>query len=93
MSQFGIEFGAPRIPGIRSLYFAYFKYLLPVVGRAFSRHRDAYSYLPASVIEFPVGADFGRLLERAGFRSVRWESLTFGIVYLYLAERPGDHVP
>lgn len=84
-----LEFGAPRIPGIRSLYAAYFRYLLPVVGRAFSRHREAYSYLPASVAEFPVGAAFGRLLGQAGFTSVRWEPLTFGIVYLYVAEREG----
>jgi demethylmenaquinone methyltransferase/2-methoxy-6-polyprenyl-1,4-benzoquinol methylase len=84
-----LEFGAPRIPGIRSLYSAYFRYLLPVVGRAFSRHREAYSYLPASVAEFPVGATFGGLLEQAGFTFVRWEPLTVGIVYLYVAERQG----
>jgi demethylmenaquinone methyltransferase/2-methoxy-6-polyprenyl-1,4-benzoquinol methylase len=80
-----LEFGAPRIPGIRSLYLAYFRYLLPIIGRAFSRHREAYSYLPASVIEFPVGAAFARILETAGFAGVRYHSLTFGIVYLYLA--------
>jgi demethylmenaquinone methyltransferase/2-methoxy-6-polyprenyl-1,4-benzoquinol methylase len=83
-----LEFGAPRVPGVRALYLAYFRYLLPVVGRVFSRHREAYSYLPASVVEFPVGADFARLLEQAGFTAVRWEPLTLGIVYLYLAERP-----
>jgi demethylmenaquinone methyltransferase/2-methoxy-6-polyprenyl-1,4-benzoquinol methylase len=80
-----LEFGAPRIPGIRSLYLAYFRYLLPIIGRAFSRHREAYSYLPASVIEFPVGAAFARILETAGFAGVRYHSLTLGIVYLYLA--------
>jgi len=83
-----LEFGAPRIPGIRTLYLAYFKYLLPLVGRAFSRHRDAYSYLPASVIEFPVGAAFAAVLERAGFGPARIRPLSFGIVYLYVADRP-----
>jgi demethylmenaquinone methyltransferase/2-methoxy-6-polyprenyl-1,4-benzoquinol methylase len=83
-----LEFGAPRIPGIRALYLAYFKYLLPLVGRAFSRHRDAYSYLPASVIEFPVGAAFAAMLERAGFAAVQIQPVSFGIVYLYVAERP-----
>jgi len=82
-----LEFGAPRIPGIRTLYLAYFKYLLPLIGRTVSRHREAYSYLPASVIEFPVGAAFARMLEQAGFSAVRYESLSFGIVYLYAARR------
>ncbi len=80
-----LEFGAPRIPGIRALYLAYFRYLLPVIGRAFSRHREAYSYLPASVIEFPVGPAFARVLETAGFVDVTYRPLTFGIVYLYVA--------
>ncbi len=84
-----LEFGAPRIPGIRTLYLAYFTYLLPLVGRLISRHREAYSYLPASVIEFPVGSAFAAVLTRAGFTSVRYRSLTFGIVYLYLAAK-GD---
>ena len=81
-----LEFGAPRLPGIRALYLAYFRYLLPLIGRVFSRHREAYAYLPASVIEFPVGAAFAQVLEAAGFTRVRYHSLTFGIVYLYLAE-------
>jgi len=83
-----LEFGAPRIPGIRTLYLAYFKYLLPLVGRTFSRHRDAYSYLPASVIDFPVGAAFAAVLERMGFAAVRIQALSLGIVYLYVADRP-----
>src|SRR5262245_51543809 len=31
-----LEFGVPRIPGIATLYLWYFKYLLPLVGRAVS---------------------------------------------------------
>src|SRR5215208_2129859 len=49
-----LEFGQPRIPGIRSLYAWYFRYLLPLVGRVISKHQSAYSYLPASVGAFPA---------------------------------------
>ena len=82
-----LEFGEPRIPGIRTLYAWYFKYLLPMVGRLVSRHQSAYSYLPASVGSFPPPAEFARTIERHGFVSVRAVPLTFGIVYLYVAER------
>jgi demethylmenaquinone methyltransferase / 2-methoxy-6-polyprenyl-1,4-benzoquinol methylase len=82
-----LEFGSPRIPGLRALYLWYFKRVLPLVGRLISKHRDAYTYLPASVVEFPTGAAFGAILTKAGFASVRFETLSFGIVYLYLAER------
>jgi demethylmenaquinone methyltransferase/2-methoxy-6-polyprenyl-1,4-benzoquinol methylase len=82
-----LEFGEPRIPGIRTLYAWYFKYLLPAVGRVVSRHQSAYSYLPASVGSFPPPAEFARTIERHGFVSVRAVPLTFGIVYLYVATR------
>ena len=83
-----LEFGFPRIPGIRTLYTWYFKYVLPRVGQAVSRHGDAYSYLPASVAEFPSDEGFANLVRQVGFTSVRYIPLTFGIVYLYLATRP-----
>ncbi len=82
-----LEFGQPRIPGIRTLYLWYFRYVLPRVGRSVSRHQSAYSYLPASVGTFPPPAEFARLIERHGFRHVEAVPLTFGIVYLYKGVR------
>lgn len=82
-----LEFGQPRIPGIRTLYSWYFRYLLPLVGRAVSKHTSAYSYLPASVGHFPPPAEFSRVIAATGFSQVRAVPLTFGIVYLYVAER------
>ena len=82
-----LEFGQPRVPGVRTLYSWYFRYLLPLVGRMVSKHRSAYSYLPASVGTFPPPAEFCRILGATGFSQVRAVPLTFGIVYLYIAER------
>jgi demethylmenaquinone methyltransferase/2-methoxy-6-polyprenyl-1,4-benzoquinol methylase len=82
-----LEFGQPRIPGIRTLYLWYFRYVLPLVGRAVSKHDSAYSYLPASVGRFPPPAEFARLIEQRGFGNVNAVPLTLGIVYLYTAER------
>ncbi len=82
-----LEFGQPRIPGLRTLYAWYFKYLLPLVGRLVSRHGSAYSYLPASVGTFPPPTEFARMVAATGFSQVRAVPLTFGIVYLYTAER------
>ena len=82
-----LEFGQPAIPGIRSLYSWYFRYVLPAVGRLVSKHNSAYSYLPASVGTFPPPQEFAQIVARQGFSNVRAVSLTFGIVYLYIAER------
>ena len=85
-----LEFGEPRIPGIRTLYSWYFRYLLPLVGRLVSHHQSAYSYLPASVGTFPPAPDFVRTIERHGFVSVSAVPLTLGIVYLYVATRRSE---
>jgi demethylmenaquinone methyltransferase / 2-methoxy-6-polyprenyl-1,4-benzoquinol methylase len=82
-----LEFGQPRIPGVRTLYAWYFRYLLPLVGRMVSKHQSAYSYLPASVGTFPPPAEFAKILAATGFSQVRAVPLTFGIVYLFVAER------
>lgn len=83
-----LEFGSPQAPVLRAVYLWYFRRVLPVVGRLISRHGDAYTYLPASVAEFPSGAAFAERLTAAGFTNVTVERLTFGVVYLYIAERP-----
>lgn len=82
-----LELGLPAIPGLRSLYLWYFRDLLPRIGRRVSRHSAAYSYLPASVGEFPSGEAFAKILRDAGFHKVKSDPMTFGIVYLYSAEK------
>ena len=80
-----LEFGFPKIPGLNAAYRAYFQHVLPRVGRLVSKHRDAYSYLPASVAEFPSPDAFAQVLRQSGFSRVESRSLTAGVVYLYLA--------
>ena len=82
-----LEFGQPRIPGVRTCYAWYFRYLLPAIGRLVSKHSSAYSYLPASVGAFPPPAEFADIISRHGFSNVRAVPLSFGIVYLYIAEK------
>jgi demethylmenaquinone methyltransferase/2-methoxy-6-polyprenyl-1,4-benzoquinol methylase len=80
-----LEFGMPRVPGVRALYEWYFHSVLPFIGRRISGHGGAYSYLPASVGSFPPPAEFVTVLRQAGFADVRAVPLTFGVVYLYTA--------
>jgi demethylmenaquinone methyltransferase/2-methoxy-6-polyprenyl-1,4-benzoquinol methylase len=80
-----LEFGAPSAPILRAVYLWYFRRVLPLIGRAVSSHGEAYAYLPASVLEFPTGEAFAEMLRRAGFTGVVYRTMTFGIVYLYVA--------
>jgi demethylmenaquinone methyltransferase / 2-methoxy-6-polyprenyl-1,4-benzoquinol methylase len=83
-----LEFGVPRIPGVKTAYLWYFTHVLPRIGRAISGHDAAYSYLPASVGTFAAPLEFVEILRSAGFADVHADPLTFGIVYLYTARLP-----
>jgi demethylmenaquinone methyltransferase / 2-methoxy-6-polyprenyl-1,4-benzoquinol methylase len=78
-----LEFTTPSWRPFRDLYLFYFLRVLPWIGRRVSRHGSAYAYLPASVLQFPTPADLAAALERAGFRAVRWRTLTGGIVAVH----------
>ena len=83
-----LEFGVPRVPGVRQAYLAYFRHVLPRIGGMVSGHASAYAYLPASVGAFPEPASVMSQLSAAGFSDVRAVPLTFGVVYLYSAGKP-----
>ncbi len=83
-----LEFGMPRTPCLGRAYGWYFRRVLPLVGRAVSGHSFAYAYLPASVAAFPAGDAFAAILREAGLSEVRFDRLTLGVVYLYMARRP-----
>jgi demethylmenaquinone methyltransferase/2-methoxy-6-polyprenyl-1,4-benzoquinol methylase len=52
-----------------------------------SKHRDAYTYLPESVLGFPSPAALARRLTAAGFAKVGFDLLTGGICAVHYATR------
>lgn len=82
-----LEFSRPRAFPVKQLYGFYSFKILPFFGRLFSRDKDAYAYLPASVAAFPDGKDFARLMERNGFRETKIRRLSFGICTIYTGKK------
>lgn len=79
-----LEFSMPNNFLIRQLYSAYFFYILPFMGRFFSKNKYAYAYLPKSVKAFPRREQFLQRLQNAGFRQTRCIPLSFGIAEIYV---------
>ena len=78
-----LEFSFPKNMILQWLYRYYFEKILPIMGRIISGHKIAYSYLPSSVINFPQGETFKKMLECSGFKNISLKPLTLGIVTLY----------
>lgn len=79
-----LELAAPQEGLLRDLYLAYFQKVLPLIGRLFSHHQFAYSYLPESVSRFPSPTRFMGMMRAAGFSKVKRRRLTLGAANLFI---------
>ena len=61
--------------------------LLPRVARIFTHNPEAYDYLAESIIAWPNQADLAEIMAKSGWREVRWENLTFGVVAVHTARK------
>jgi demethylmenaquinone methyltransferase/2-methoxy-6-polyprenyl-1,4-benzoquinol methylase len=83
-----LEFSLPTHQPMKWLYSWYFRNVLPRIGQWLARNNSsAYSYLPESVGQFPMGEALCERMRAAGMRSTRFYPLTFGIATLYVGEK------
>lgn len=82
-----VEFSHPTSRFFRGIYLNYLMRLLPRVARIFTQNPDAYDYLAESIIAWPNQADLGEIMAKSGWREVRWENLTFGVVAVHTARK------
>ena len=82
-----LEFTTPRRQPLRGSYLFYFRRVLPLIGRLVSKHRDAYSWLPASVLAFPEPEALAERMRSAGLEEVRYELLLGGICAIHVGTR------
>ena len=68
-------------------YKFYTKYMLPLVGRLFSKDRSAYAYLCESASVFPHGEALNNILRKIGFIEVKNMPQTFGVATIYSASK------
>ncbi|MGI8826831.1 MAG: bifunctional demethylmenaquinone methyltransferase/2-methoxy-6-polyprenyl-1,4-benzoquinol methylase UbiE [Chloroflexota bacterium] len=65
----------------------YMDEIVPRMGQLIARAREAYSYLPESVKDFPDAQHLGRMMQNAGLRQVKYRLMNFGTVALHWGER------
>ena len=82
-----LELSMPEFPPVKWLYKLYFLHILPWIGGLVSGDRQAYRYLPASVVGFPDHRTFMETMRECGFRNVTHKSFTFGVCRMYIGEK------
>ena len=77
-----------RMEGVLSpLYNFYFRKVLPFLAKMISGEKEAYTYLPDSVQNFPCGERMKNILLDLGFSKVEYKKLSLGIVTIYKAKK------
>jgi len=82
-----LETSVPTKFPFKQGYNIYTKYILPTIGRLFSRDTSAYAYLCESASVFPHGEDFNNILRKIGFIQVENKPQTFGVASIYVATK------
>ena len=68
-------------------YKFYTNFILPLVGKLFSKDKVAYTYLSESANSFPFGEVFNNILRKNGFSDVTHHPVTFGVATIYTARK------
>ena len=82
-----LEMTLPPNPALRRLFLFYFHRILPWIGRAISKHTNAYTWLPESTRAFPAPAELARRMEQAGFQGVGYQLYMGGVTAMHVGTR------
>lgn len=82
-----LETSVPTRTPFKQGYHLYTKYLLPLMGKIFSKDRSAYAYLSESAAQFPHGPAFNNILSKNGFIAVENKPQTLGVATIYVATK------
>lgn len=82
-----LETSVPTKPIYKQGYQIYSKYILPTIGKLFSKDKSAYKYLSESASVFPYGVELNNILSKIGFINVKDLPQTFGVASIYTASK------
>ena len=82
-----LETSVPSKTPYRQGYKFYTRYILPLIGKLFSKDRSAYKYLSESASVFPHGEALNNILRKIGFINVEDFPQTFGVATIYKSSK------
>jgi len=84
-----LELTRPASWFVSPIYHAYLCHIMPYIGRLISGNREAYSYLPRSILEFPSPREVKEIMEAAGLQRVETYRLTLGAATVHVGIKGG----
>ncbi|MGV6830912.1 MAG: bifunctional demethylmenaquinone methyltransferase/2-methoxy-6-polyprenyl-1,4-benzoquinol methylase UbiE [bacterium] len=82
-----LETSVPSKTPYKQGYHFYCKFILPTIGKLFSKDKVAYKYLSDSAAVFPHGEALNNILRKIGFINATALPQTFGAATIYIASK------
>ena len=82
-----LETSVPTKFPFKQGYTFYTKFILPIIGKIFSKDNNAYGYLSESAANFPFGEALNNILRKISFIECKAMPQTFGVATIYTATK------
>ncbi len=84
-----LELATPDNALVKPFYNLYTKHIIPWLGSRIAGNREAYTYLPESIVRFPKGEAFLDIIKNLelGIKNCLQRRMTFGICRIYLINK------
>lgn len=80
---FCLEFSHVQPKAFAKAYDLYSYNIIPRLGEKVANDRDSYQYLVESIRKFPTQKQLSKRMQNAGFKRVRYNNMSFGIVAVH----------
>ena len=78
-----LEFSKVNDYFLQKIYDAYSFKIIPKLGEITMNDRESYQYLVESIRKFPSQDEFKKMIEKAGFKNVKYKNLSFGAAAIH----------
>ena len=82
-----LETSVPTQFPFKQGYYVYTNFIMPTIGKLFSKDQKAYTYLSNSAQNFPFGEALNNILRKIGFIDVKHVPQTMGVATIYKASK------
>ncbi|MFN8672970.1 MAG: bifunctional demethylmenaquinone methyltransferase/2-methoxy-6-polyprenyl-1,4-benzoquinol methylase UbiE [Candidatus Sericytochromatia bacterium] len=80
-----LDLGKPTIPVYKDFYYFYFYKIMPSITSFFQGKKEAYSYLPNSLDEYPAQKGIIEIMKKEGLKEVRCYDFAGGATAIHVA--------
>lgn len=83
-----LETSQPAMPVFRQLYYVYFGYVMPFLGKLLAKSYKQYSWLQESARDFPGCRELADMFRQTGLVDIEVKAYTGGVAAMHLGRKP-----